>query len=197
MPYPEQDGDRFYDSIAVADAGGALIANYRKTHLYGAAERRNYSFGQELPPVVEVNGVKTGVLNCYECDFPPLYQYLAEQGAQLVVGPTAAAGSTPRPVPGSTAATPASGARTANLSSPPGPTTAPTTPSSSPTAGSTPSPRSAPKATTAATTAWPPSRPCDRRSERRPPEPGTRCRAAPSPSCDSTHPTARTRAGTS
>ncbi|NEC85315.1 hypothetical protein [Streptomyces sp. SID12501] len=30
------------------------------------------------------------VLNCYECGFPPLYQYPAEQGAKVVLGPTAA-----------------------------------------------------------------------------------------------------------
>jgi predicted amidohydrolase len=90
LPYPERDGDCFYDSIAVADHTGQLVANYRKTHLYGAAERRNYSFGQELPPLLYLNGITVGVLNCYECEFPPLYQYLAEQGARVVIGPTAA-----------------------------------------------------------------------------------------------------------
>ncbi|WP_325746768.1 nitrilase-related carbon-nitrogen hydrolase [Streptomyces sp.] len=90
LPYPERDGERFYDSISVIDADGLVLANYRKSHLYGAAERRNYSFGQDLPPVVSLNGVSVGVLNCYECEFPPLYQYLAESGAKIVLGPTAA-----------------------------------------------------------------------------------------------------------
>ena len=90
LPYPERDGEDFYDSISVIAADGLVAANYRKTHLYGAAERRNYSFGQELPPVVSLNGIAVGVLNCYECEFPPLYQYLAMQGAQVVLGPTAA-----------------------------------------------------------------------------------------------------------
>ncbi|MDV7219406.1 nitrilase-related carbon-nitrogen hydrolase [Streptomyces prunicolor] len=92
LPYPERDGTSFYDSISVIAADGQVVANYRKTHLYGAAERRNYSFGQELPPVVSLNDVKVGVLNCYECEFPPLYQYLAERGAKIVLGPTAADG---------------------------------------------------------------------------------------------------------
>lgn len=90
LPYPERDGERYYDSIVVVDATGAVLANYRKTHLYGAAERRNYSFGETLPPVVRVNGFPVGVLNCYECEFPPLYQHLVSEGARLVVGPTAA-----------------------------------------------------------------------------------------------------------
>ncbi|WP_371613995.1 nitrilase-related carbon-nitrogen hydrolase [Streptomyces sp. NBC_00454] len=92
LPYPERDGDTFYDSISVIGPDGLVAANYRKTHLYGAAERRNYSFGQDLPPVVHLNGIAVGVLNCYECEFPPLYQYLSEQGATIVLGPTAADG---------------------------------------------------------------------------------------------------------
>ncbi|GAA3064949.1 hypothetical protein GCM10020254_06080 [Streptomyces goshikiensis] len=46
LPYPERDGSDFYDSISVIAADGQVAANYRKTHLYGAAERRNYSFGR-------------------------------------------------------------------------------------------------------------------------------------------------------
>ncbi|MER6912630.1 nitrilase-related carbon-nitrogen hydrolase [Streptomyces sp. NPDC000594] len=90
LPYPERADGRFFDSIAVIDRTGTLVANYRKSHLYGAAERRNYSFGEDLPPVVGLNGMPVGVLNCYECEFPPLYQYLAEAGAAIVVGPTSA-----------------------------------------------------------------------------------------------------------
>jgi predicted amidohydrolase len=94
LPYPEVDRSgaepKYYDAIAFIGPDGALLANYRKTHLYGAAERRNYSFGNELPPVNEINGFPVGLLNCYECEFPPLYQHLAESGARLVIGPTAA-----------------------------------------------------------------------------------------------------------
>ncbi|GAA4879373.1 nitrilase-related carbon-nitrogen hydrolase [Saccharopolyspora cebuensis] len=90
LPYVERGaGDAVHDSIAVVSRG-ELLANYRKTHLYGAAERANYVPGEELPPVVELNGFRIGVLNCYECEFPPLYQSLVRRGARLVVGPTAA-----------------------------------------------------------------------------------------------------------
>lgn len=90
LPYPEREGAFLYDSICVVARDGTVAANYRKTHLYGAAERRNYTAGDSLPPVFELNGVPTAVLNCYECEFPPLYQYLAEAGTRLVLGPTAA-----------------------------------------------------------------------------------------------------------
>lgn len=95
LPYAERDGDTMYDSILVVGSDGELLADYRKTHLYGAAERRNYSVGDKLPPVFLINGVRTGVLNCYECEFPGLYQHLAESGARLVIGPTAADGHFP------------------------------------------------------------------------------------------------------
>ncbi|MCA1186249.1 MULTISPECIES: nitrilase-related carbon-nitrogen hydrolase [unclassified Saccharopolyspora] len=91
VPYVELDRDAgtVHDSIALV-LGGELAANYRKTHLYGAAERINFTAGTELPPVVKVNQFPVGLLNCYECEFPPLYQSLVGRGARLVVGPTAA-----------------------------------------------------------------------------------------------------------
>jgi len=95
-PYPEvgtKNGKAcYYDSIAMIGPDGDIRFNYRKIHLYGAAERKNYEFGTELPKVTKINGFKVGILNCYECEFPSLYKHLAEQGAQLVVGPTAADG---------------------------------------------------------------------------------------------------------
>ncbi|KAA5830661.1 nitrilase-related carbon-nitrogen hydrolase [Saccharopolyspora hirsuta] len=90
LPYVERAVDgALHDSVALVH-DGQLVANYRKTHLYGAAERANFTPGDELPPVVEINRFPVGVLNCYECEFPPLYQDLARRGARLIVGPTAA-----------------------------------------------------------------------------------------------------------
>jgi predicted amidohydrolase len=90
LPYVERaKSGALHDSVAVA-AEGELLANYRKTHLYGAAERENFTAGEEIPPVVEVNGFPIGLLNCYECEFPPLYHSLVRRGARLIVGPTAA-----------------------------------------------------------------------------------------------------------
>lgn len=95
LPYPERDNSRgeekFYDSIAFIGPDGKLLANYRKTHLYGKAERRNYSFGDEWPPVFKINGFPVGILNCYEMENPLLYAYLVlKKDAKLIIGPTAA-----------------------------------------------------------------------------------------------------------
>ena len=98
-PYAEKDdstGDTlYYDSIAVINADGALLHNYRKTHLFGQAERNNYSFGyfdgNEDPYVVcNINDFPIGVLNCYEAEFFELSRILALKGAKLIVIPSAA-----------------------------------------------------------------------------------------------------------
>ena len=98
-PYAEKeerdDGDRFYDSIAFFGPDGGLLHNYRKTHLFGMAERDNYNAGytdgDEDPfKVSDVNGIGVGILNCYEAEFFELTRILALGGAKLVVIPTAA-----------------------------------------------------------------------------------------------------------
>lgn len=99
-PYPEAAtvaGERrYYDSIIVYGSSGKVLKNYRKTHLWGGDERSNWSFGYvhaeegEAYTVFMVNGVRVGVLNCYEAEFPELSRILALKGAQLVVIPTAA-----------------------------------------------------------------------------------------------------------
>lgn len=99
-PYPEAatvaGKRRYYDSIIVFGPDGKVLKNYRKTHLWGGDERDNWSFGYVYPEegeaytVFSVNGVRVGVLNCYEAEFPELSRILALKGAQLVVIPTAA-----------------------------------------------------------------------------------------------------------
>jgi predicted amidohydrolase len=99
-PYPERatvaGEERFYDAIALFGADGALLRNYRKTHLWGPDERRCWSPGYLHPEegpaltIQSVNGLGVGLLNCYEAEFPELTRRLALEGAQLVLIPTAA-----------------------------------------------------------------------------------------------------------
>jgi len=99
-PYPERatvaGEERFYDAIALFGPDGALLRNYRKTHLWGPDERRCWSPGYLEPEegpafaVQAVNGIGVGLLNCYEAEFPELSRRLALAGAQLVLIPTAA-----------------------------------------------------------------------------------------------------------
>ncbi len=86
----------YYDSMALFDKNGALLRNYRKTHLWGPYERDNFSFGYVFPEegeayvVVKVNDFSIGLLNCYEAEFPELSRIYALKGANLVIIPTAA-----------------------------------------------------------------------------------------------------------
>lgn len=99
-PYPERavvrGRERFYDAIALIGADGALLGNYRKTHLWGPDEKRCWSPGYQEPEEGEafsvhtVNGLRVGLLNCYEAEFAELTRRLALAGAQVVLIPTAA-----------------------------------------------------------------------------------------------------------
>ena len=99
-PYSEKetvDGQqRYYDSIAFAGPDGSLLHNYRKTHLFGQAERNNFNFGytnhqtDEVFKVSQVNSLGVGILNCYEAEFFELSRILALRGAKLICIPTAA-----------------------------------------------------------------------------------------------------------
>lgn len=99
-PYPERarvaGAERLYDAIALVDAEGTLVRNYRKTHLWGPDERRCWTPGYLHPEegpaltVQTIHGLGVGLLNCYEAEFPELSRRLALAGAQLVLIPTAA-----------------------------------------------------------------------------------------------------------
>jgi predicted amidohydrolase len=99
-PYPERalvaGEERFYDAIALFSPDGALLRNYRKTHLWGPDEKLCWSPGYLHPEegeaftVQAVNGIGVGLLNCYEAEFPELTRNLALRGAKLVLIPTAA-----------------------------------------------------------------------------------------------------------
>ncbi len=86
--YPERAGGRVYNAARLVDEGGGFAANYRKTHLYGAVEKRLFHPGDRLV-VADVAGVKTAILICYDIEFPEAVRCLARAGAQLVAVPTA------------------------------------------------------------------------------------------------------------
>lgn len=86
--YPERAGDRIYNSAQLIDPAGRSVANYRKTHLYGAWERRVFAPGDALV-TAEIDGWRLGILICYDVEFPEAVRALALAGVDLVVVPTA------------------------------------------------------------------------------------------------------------
>ncbi|SDK21110.1 Predicted amidohydrolase [Nocardioides sp. YR527] len=71
--------------------GGAEAA-YRKIHLYdsfGYKESDALVAGSIEPVVVDIDGVPTGLMTCYDLRFPELARRLVDQGAELIVLPAA------------------------------------------------------------------------------------------------------------
>ncbi len=87
---PTGDGHAF--NVLIAIRNGEIIARYRKLHLYDAfavQESTNVTPGTEVPPLVDVAGMKVGLMTCYDVRFPELARRLALDGAQVLVLPAA------------------------------------------------------------------------------------------------------------
>jgi predicted amidohydrolase len=86
--YPEREGGRVYNSAILIDRSGTTLANYRKTHLYGPEENRLFQKGDAFT-VTELDGIKIGILICYDVEFPEAVRTLALAGATFIAVPTA------------------------------------------------------------------------------------------------------------
>ncbi|MCB5203600.1 carbon-nitrogen hydrolase family protein [Neorhizobium sp. T786] len=86
--FAEKNGDTVYNSALLTDGRGQTSV-YRKSHLYGPYERQ--WFRPEAPSSVlaTVDGIKLGMLICYDVEFPENVRRLAKAGADLIVVPTA------------------------------------------------------------------------------------------------------------
>jgi deaminated glutathione amidase len=82
---PAPDG-RVYNTAAVFDGDGALVASYRKLHLFDAFTQRESDLVAPGSSVVlaTLAGVPVGVQICYDIRFPELTRALAVGGASLV-----------------------------------------------------------------------------------------------------------------
>ena len=79
------DGRVFNSAALLAD--GAVIAVYRKLHLWDK-EKRWFVPGEEPAPVVETRYGRIGLGICYDIEFPELTRGLALQGAEMIALPT-------------------------------------------------------------------------------------------------------------
>lgn len=80
---PERSGDGYANSAIYIDRNGRLGGVYRKTHLFGS-EREAYVPGKDLL-VVDLEGVKVGLMICFDVEFPEVARALAQAGADLLV----------------------------------------------------------------------------------------------------------------
>jgi len=86
--FAEQDGVDIYNSAAFID-GQNTPAIYRKSHLYGGYERSLFKPGMPVNCIVELGGLRLGMLICYDVEFPENVRRLALAGIDAVLVPTA------------------------------------------------------------------------------------------------------------
>ena len=78
---------KLYNSLVVVDGSGALLATYRKLHLFGA--ETSWATAGDTVPVFSVGGVTASGWICFDTRFPELAQCAAAGGAELALVPTA------------------------------------------------------------------------------------------------------------
>jgi predicted amidohydrolase len=87
--------ERLYNTSCLIDAGGEVVARYRKIHMFDVdvGEVRYRESELERPGdrlvLAEAGGLKLGMTVCYDLRFPELYRMHALAGADLVAVPSA------------------------------------------------------------------------------------------------------------
>ncbi|MGL1833647.1 carbon-nitrogen hydrolase family protein [Rhodocyclaceae bacterium SMB388] len=87
--YPERAGGEVFNAARLVDSSGNQCMNYRKTHLFGTVDRSCFSAGDSHSPIVDIDGLRVGVLICYDLEFAENARLLALAGAELIAVPTA------------------------------------------------------------------------------------------------------------
>ncbi|MEV0413212.1 carbon-nitrogen hydrolase family protein [Streptomyces sp. NPDC050448] len=87
--YPERDGDTVYNAAQLVGPDGVRLANYRKTHLFGCFEQEAFTPGDTPVVQADLNGLRIGVMICYDVEFPENVRAHALAGTDLLLVPTA------------------------------------------------------------------------------------------------------------
>ncbi|MFH2555723.1 deaminated glutathione amidase [Klebsiella aerogenes] len=85
-------GDGRASNTLVVIRQGMISAQYQKLHLYDAfnmQESRLVDAGEQIPPLIDINGMRIGLMTCYDLRFPELALSLALKGADVLVLPAA------------------------------------------------------------------------------------------------------------
>ena len=80
----EKSDNKLYNTSALLDPEGNLIASYRKIHLwgYGSDEEKILTSGNEIV-TAETNFGTVGISTCYDLRFPEVYRKQVESGAEI------------------------------------------------------------------------------------------------------------------
>jgi beta-ureidopropionase len=96
--FEEHEGS-YYNTAMLISSKGELIGKYRKTHVPSSSspiinsdEKYYFKPGDELP-VFDMNGIKAGILICFDRSFPETFRVLALKGAEIVFVPVCSWGA--------------------------------------------------------------------------------------------------------
>jgi predicted amidohydrolase len=84
--FAEKQGEQCYNSAALIGPNG-IEHIYRKVHLFNE-EKFCFDPGDTPFVVNEINGVKIGIMICFDWVFPEVTRTLAMQGAQIICQPS-------------------------------------------------------------------------------------------------------------
>ncbi|MFE9370896.1 carbon-nitrogen hydrolase family protein [Streptomyces sp. NPDC006711] len=87
--YPEREGDAVYNAAQLIGPDGTRLANYRKTHLFGCFEQEAFTPGDQAVVQADLNGLRVGMMICYDVEFPENVRAHALAGTDLLLVPTA------------------------------------------------------------------------------------------------------------
>lgn len=76
-----------FNTILAVNPAGEEVARYHKVHLYDAFSYRESDYithGDALPPIIEVDGFRIGIANCYDLRFPELFRSMADRGVDVI-----------------------------------------------------------------------------------------------------------------
>ena len=86
---PEATDRGIFNAASFVDDRGGLRSRYRKAHLFGDLDRRQFLAGDDLFGLTEFRGVRIATMICYDVEFPETVRAAALAGAHLVAVPTA------------------------------------------------------------------------------------------------------------
>lgn len=98
--YFERAGQAFFNSVAMIDADGRVLGNYRKTHIPqgpGYEEKYYFAPGDTGHKVWETAFGRMGVGICWDQWFPECARAMALMGAEMLLYPTAIGSEPPAP----------------------------------------------------------------------------------------------------
>lgn len=82
----ERDG-KIYNTCYVFNEAGECVSSYSKAHLFSYMNEDGFYEKGDRTALFELNGIKAGVIICYDLRFPELARKLAVEGAEILFVP--------------------------------------------------------------------------------------------------------------